>query len=151
LSVTDSFSVSAARSAQVEQRLAAHPGAFRVLTGDRPTGALHLGHYFGTLANRVRLQRAGVEVFLVIADYQVITDRDSVGNMPGNVRELLLDYLAAGIDPATATIFAHSAVPALNQLMLPFLSLVTDAELHRNPTVKAEAEPGSTAPILDGP
>ena len=140
MSVTDSFSVSAARSAQVEQRLAAHPGAFRVLTGDRPTGALHLGHYFGTLANRVRLQRAGVEVFLVIADYQVITDRDSVGNLPGNVRELLLDYLAAGIDPTTATIFAHSAVPALNQLMLPFLSLVTDAELHRNPTVKAEAE-----------
>lgn len=140
VTATDSFSVSAARSAQVEERLAAHPEAFRVLTGDRPTGALHLGHYFGTLANRVRLQRAGVKVFLVIADYQVITDRDSVGNLSGNVRELLLDYLAAGIDPATATIFAHSAVPALNQLMLPFLSLVTDAELRRNPTVKAEAE-----------
>jgi tryptophanyl-tRNA synthetase len=136
---TDSFTVSAARSAHIEDQIAQHPDRFRVLTGDRPTGALHLGHYFGTLTNRVRLQRAGVKVFLVIADYQVITDRDSVGQLSSNVRELLLDYLAAGIDPATATVFAHSAVPALNQLMLPFLSLVTVAELRRNPTVKAEA------------
>jgi len=132
--------VSAARSTQLDAQIAEHPERFRVLTGDRPTGALHLGHYFGTLANRVRLQRAGVEVFVVIADYQVITDRDSVGHLSGNVRELLLDYLAAGIDPETATVFTHSAVPALNQLMLPFLSLVTAAELRRNPTVKAEAE-----------
>jgi tryptophanyl-tRNA synthetase len=123
----------------LEARIAAHPGQFRVLTGDRPTGALHLGHYFATLANRVRLQRAGVEVFLVIADYQVITDRESVGNLSSTVDELLLDYLAAGLDPDSATVFTHSAVPALNQLMLPFLSLVTDAELRRNPTVKAEA------------
>ena len=110
---TDTFSVSAARSAHIEDQIAQHPDCFRVLTGDRPTGALHLGHYFGTLANRVRLQRAGVEVFLVIADYQVITDRNSVGQLSSNVCELLLDYLAAGIDPATATVFAHSAVPAL--------------------------------------
>jgi tryptophanyl-tRNA synthetase len=137
---TDSFSVSAARSAHLENQITQHPDCFRVLTGDRPTGALHLGHYFGTLANRVRLQRAGVEVFLVIADYQVITDRNSVGQLSRNVRELLLDYLAAGIDPATATVFTHSAVPALNQLMLPFLSLITVAELRRNPTVKAEAD-----------
>jgi tryptophanyl-tRNA synthetase len=136
----DSFALAASRSAQLEREIAEHPDRFRVLTGDRPTGPLHLGHYFGTLANRVRLQRAGVEVFLVIADYQVITDRDSVGNLSGNVRELLLDYVAAGVDPTTATIFTHSAVPALNQLMLPFLSLVSVAELHRNPTVKAEAE-----------
>jgi tryptophanyl-tRNA synthetase len=111
----------------------------RVLTGDRPTGPLHLGHYFGTLANRVRLQREGVDVFVVIADYQVVTDRDGVGDIGGAVREVVLDYLAAGIDPGRATIFAHSAVPALNQLVLPFLSLVTVAELGRNPTVKAEA------------
>lgn len=135
-----SFAVSAARSTHLEAQIAERPADFRVLTGDRPTGALHLGHYFGTLANRVRLQRAGVEVFVVIADYQVITDRDSVGHLSGNVGELLLDYLAAGIDPDKATVFAHSAVPALNQLMLPFLSLVTAAELRRNPTVKAEAE-----------
>jgi tryptophanyl-tRNA synthetase len=88
----------------------------------------------------VRLRRAGVEVFVVIADYQVITDRDSVGHLARNVDDLLLDYLAAGIDPETATVFTHSAVPALNQLMLPFLSLVTAAELRRNPTVKAESE-----------
>jgi tryptophanyl-tRNA synthetase len=123
----------------IDQQVRDHPERFRVLTGDRPTGPLHIGHYFGTLANRVRLQRAGVEVFLVIADYQVITDRDGVGDLSGIVREVVLDYLAAGIDPARATIFTHSAVPALNQLVLPFLSLVTVAELRRNPTVKAEA------------
>lgn len=136
----DPQAVAAARSAQLEEQIREHPERFRVLTGDRPTGAMHLGHYFGTLANRVRLQRAGVDVFLVIADYQVVTDRDSVGNLSRNVREILLDYLAAGIDPTRTTIFAHSAVPALNQLMLPFLSLVSVAELERNPTVKAEAE-----------
>jgi tryptophanyl-tRNA synthetase len=101
----------------------------------------------GTLANRVRLQDAGVELFVVIADYQVITDRDSVGDVRGNVIELLLDYLAAGIDPARSTIFTHSAVPALNQLLLPFLSLVSVAELHRNPTVKAEAQAAGRRPL----
>lgn len=136
----DSFTSAAARSTHIEDQIAKHPERFRVLTGDRPTGALHLGHYFGTLANRVRLQRAGVEVFVVIADYQVITDRDSVGHLSSVVRELVLDYLATGLDPATATVFVHSAVPALNQLMLPFLSLATAAELRRNPTVKAEAK-----------
>jgi tryptophanyl-tRNA synthetase len=110
----------------------------RVLTGDRPTGPLHLGHYFGTLQNRVRLQDTGVELFVVVADYQVLTDRDSAGNLGDYVTELLLDYLAIGIDPARATIFAHSAVPALNQLLLPFLSLVSVPELRRNPTVKDE-------------
>jgi tryptophanyl-tRNA synthetase len=134
-----SFAASSRRSTSIEQRVAEHPEQFRVLTGDRPTGPLHLGHYLGTLANRVRLQRAGVEVFLVVADYQVVTDRDSVGSLSRNVDELLLDYLAAGIDPESATVFAHSAVPALNQLVLPFLSLVTEAELRRNPTVKAES------------
>jgi tryptophanyl-tRNA synthetase len=115
-----------------------------VLSGDRPTGPLHLGHYLGTLANRVRLQEAGLPVVLVVADYQVITDRDSTGgHTPGNslrdrVRSLVADYLACGIDPDRTVIFPHSAVPALNQLMLPFLSLVSDAELRRNPTVKAE-------------
>jgi tryptophanyl-tRNA synthetase len=136
---TESFAVPARKSASIERRIVEHPEQLRVLTGDRPTGPLHLGHYLGTLANRVRLQQAGVEVFLVIADYQVVTDRDGVGSLSRNVDELLLDYLAAGIDPRTATVFAHSAVPALNQLMLPFLSLVTDAELRRNPTVKAES------------
>ncbi|MEY9848184.1 tryptophan--tRNA ligase [Streptacidiphilus sp. MAP5-3] len=112
--------------------------ATRVLTGDRPTGRLHLGHYFGTLRNRVALQRQGADLFVVIADYQVITDRDVAEDLPGHVEELVLDYLAVGIDPERATIFTHSAVPALNQLLLPFLSLVSVAELRRNPTVKDE-------------
>jgi tryptophanyl-tRNA synthetase len=110
----------------------------RVLTGDRPTGALHLGHYFGTLENRVRLQEQGVEMMVLIADYQTIIDRDSPASLPADVEELALDYLAVGIDPARATIFAHSQVEALNQLLLPFLSLVSVAELSRNPTVKEE-------------
>jgi tryptophanyl-tRNA synthetase len=126
------------RSSTLEDRLQAAPREFRVLTGDRPTGPLHVGHYLGTLANRVRLQDLGVEVLVVIADYQVMTDRQASRQLPGTVRGIVADYLAAGIDPARSTIFTHSAVPALNELVLPFLSLVSDAELHRNPTVKAE-------------
>ncbi|WP_051970693.1 tryptophan--tRNA ligase [Kitasatospora azatica] len=110
----------------------------RVLTGDRPTGALHLGHYFGSLQNRVRLQAEGAELFIVVPDYQVLTDRDVAEHLAERVEDLVLDYLAVGIDAAKAVIFTHSAVPALNQLLLPFLSLVSVAELHRNPTVKDE-------------
>jgi tryptophanyl-tRNA synthetase len=111
----------------------------RVLTGDRPTGQLHLGHLFGTLLNRVRLQEDGIELMVLVADYQTITDRDSPASLPQDVEELVADYLAVGIDPRRATIFAHSQVPELNQLILPFLSLVTLPELLRNPTVKEEA------------
>ncbi len=111
----------------------------RVLTGDRPTGQLHLGHLFGSLLNRVRLQDDGVELIVLVADYQTITDRDSPASLPQDVEELVADYLAVGIDPRRATIFAHSQVPELNQLLLPFLSLVTLPELLRNPTVKEEA------------
>ncbi|MHB8659106.1 MAG: tryptophan--tRNA ligase [Solirubrobacteraceae bacterium] len=111
----------------------------RVLTGDRPTGQLHLGHFFGTLHNRVLLQEQGLDLFVVIADYQTVTDRDSPVSLPHDVEELVADYLAVGIDPDRATIFAHSLVPELNQLLLPFLSLVTLPELLRNPTVKEEA------------
>ncbi|MFF4245923.1 tryptophan--tRNA ligase [Streptomyces sp. NPDC001822] len=128
----------ARRGAELEQRLARDPGAFRVLTGDRPTGALHLGHYFGTLQNRVRLQDLGVDVFVLVADYQVLTDRDVAERLTEHVEGLVLDHLAIGIDPARSTVFNHSAVPALNQLTLPFLSLVSVAELGRNPTVKDE-------------
>jgi tryptophanyl-tRNA synthetase len=135
----DSYTRTLARSAELEAQIAVDPGHFRVLTGDRPTGPLHLGHYFGTLANRVRLQRAGVDVLVLVADYQAITDRDVAEDLPGTVTGLVLDQLAAGLDPERTTFFCHSAVPALNQLLLPFLSLVSVAELHRNPTVKAEA------------
>ncbi|GAA1037594.1 tryptophan--tRNA ligase [Virgisporangium ochraceum] len=136
--MSDTFTALLERSASVADQLAAHPGRYRVLTGDRPTGPLHLGHLFGSVLERVRLQNAGVQTFVIVADYQVITDRDSIGDVRRFVLDAVLDYLAAGVDPARTTIFTHSAVPALNQLMLPFLSLVTEAELHRNPTVKAE-------------
>lgn len=138
-STTRSAAAARERTAVLESQIVQRPGDYRVLTGDRPTGALHLGHLLGTVANRVRLQDLGVEVFLIVADYQVITDRDIAGDLPATVREVLLDYLAAGLDPERSTVFTHSAVPALNQLLLPFLSLVTVAELERNPTVKAEA------------
>jgi tryptophanyl-tRNA synthetase len=128
------------RSAALEQQVRAAPRQFRVLTGDRPTGPLHVGHYLGTLANRVRLQNLGVEVIVLVADYQVMTDHQASQQLPATVRGIVADYLAAGIDPNRSTIFTHSAVPALNELVLPFLSLVSDAELHRNPTVKAEAD-----------
>jgi tryptophanyl-tRNA synthetase len=116
----------------------AHSRAFmpRILTGDRPTGRLHLGHLFGTLLNRVRLKDKGVDLLVLVADYQTITDRNSPSSLPQDVDELVADYLAVGIDPRCATIFAHSLVPELNQLLLPFLSLVTLPELLRNPTVK---------------
>ncbi len=135
------------RSRAIEDQIAKDPSVFRMLTGDRPTGHLHIGHYFGSLANRVRLQDAGVETFVLIADYQVIADRDGTGPIAERVRSLVTDYLAVGIDPARTTIFTHSAVPALNQLMLPFLSLVTDSELYRNPTVKAEHEATGGRPM----
>jgi tryptophanyl-tRNA synthetase len=126
------------RSSRLEQDLRHRPGEHRVLTGDRPTGPLHVGHYFGTLLNRVRLQELGTDLLVLVADYQTITDRDSPASLPTDVEELVADYLAVGIDPDRAAIFAHSQVTALNQLVLPFLSLVTVAELARNPTVKEE-------------
>ncbi|GGO08213.1 tryptophan--tRNA ligase [Microbispora rosea subsp. aerata] len=126
------------RSAELERQIREQPGRFRALTGDRPTGRLHLGHYFGSLHNRVRLQNLGVDMMVLIADYQVLTDRDVADRLTEHVENLVVDYLAVGIDPDRATIFTHSAIPALNQLLLPFLSLVSVAELSRNPTVKDE-------------
>jgi tryptophanyl-tRNA synthetase len=135
---TDTYISSVQRSTLLAADIAADPGRYRTLTGERPTGPLHLGHLFGTIRERVRLQDLGVETMIVLADYQVITDRDAIGHVRQHVYDAALDNMAAGIDPGRSTIFTQSAVPALNQLMLPFLSLVTEAELHRNPTVKAE-------------
>jgi tryptophanyl-tRNA synthetase len=136
--ITASRRAARQRSADLERAIAAGPAAFRVLTGDRPTGPLHVGHYFGTLHNRVRLQDAGVDLMVLIADYQAITDRALTASLPADVLGQVADYLAVGIDPGRATIFAHSQVAAVHQLMLPFLSLVSVAELRRNPTVKDE-------------
>lgn len=129
-----------ARSEEITAQIGEHPEYFRMLTGARPTGHLHLGHYFGTMQSWKQLQDANVDTWILVADYQVITDRDGVGPLRERVLSLVADALAVGVDPERSTIFTHSAVPALNQLMLPFLSLVTESELHRNPTVKAELE-----------
>jgi len=129
-----------ARSEEIAAQIGEHPEYFRMLTGARPTGHLHLGHYFGTMQSWKHLQDANVDTWILVADYQVITDRDGVGPLRERVLSLVADALAVGVDPERSTIFTHSAVPALNQLMLPFLSLVTESELHRNPTVKAELE-----------
>ncbi|MBM6774070.1 tryptophan--tRNA ligase [Olsenella profusa] len=135
-----SYEAALRRSDEVHVDLQKNAGAYTMLSGDRPTGRLHLGHYFGTLIDRVRMQDMGVRTNIVIADYQVITDRDTTEHIADNVYNMVIDYLACGIDPDKTTIFTHSAVPELNQLMLPFLSLVTEAEMERNPTVKAEQE-----------
>ena len=135
-----SFLAAKKRSDATLAKLEAEPGKFTMLTGDRPTGRLHLGHYFGSIKERVAMQNRGVNTNIIIADYQVITDRDTTEHIQDNVLNLVLDYMAAGIDPTKTMMFTHSAVPAENQLLLPFLSLVTEAELHRNPTVKSEME-----------
>lgn len=134
----DSYTATLDRMPRLRADVETNPRNYRMLTGERPTGPLHLGHLFGSVSERVRLQNLGIETFIVLADYQVITDRATSANVRDNVMQAIMDYLAAGIDPSRTTIFTHSAVPALNQLMLPFLSLVTDSELRRNPTVKAE-------------
>ena len=137
-----SYEASLVRSNKLEADLLQHPGNYRVLTGDRPTGRLHIGHLFGSLQNRVRLQRLGVQSYIVIADYQVLTDRDTYETIAENVRQITIDYLATGMNPQDGRtfIFPHSHVPELNQLLLPFLTLVSISELNRNPTVKEEIQ-----------
>ncbi len=111
-----------------------------ILTGDRPTGPLHLGHYVGSLRSRVELQRDYV-TYVLIADLQALTDH---GEQPERVRQhvlqVALDYLAIGIDPNVATIMVQSGIPELAELTLYYLNLVTVARLHRNPTVKEEMQ-----------
>ena len=136
----NSYEIALKKSDAIRADLDVNPQKYTMLTGDRPTGRLHLGHYFGTLKGRVELQNKGCRTSVLIADYQVITDRDTTEHIQDNVYNMVMDYLACGIDPEKTMIYTHSAVPAANQLMLPFLSLVSEAELARNPTVKAEME-----------
>ena len=112
-----------------------------ILTGDRPTGRLHLGHYVGSLKRRVELQNSGEydEINILIADDQALTDNaDNPGKIRDNIINVVLDYLSVGIDPARSTICIQSALPALHALTFYYLNLVTTARLSRNPTVKAE-------------
>ena len=112
----------------------------RILTGDRPTGPLHLGHYIGSLANRVRLQDE-YETFILIADVQALTDHyDDPGMLAANIRQVTLDYLSVGLDPTKVTIVIQSMVPEISDLTIFYMNLVTLARLQRNPTVKAELQ-----------
>ncbi len=111
-----------------------------ILTGDRPTGKLHIGHYAGSLKNRVAMQESDkYEMNIMIADMQALTDN---ARNPEKIRnsllEVLLDYLAVGIDPKKSTILVQSQIPELNELTMHYLNLVTVSRLHRNPTVKEE-------------
>lgn len=111
-----------------------------ILTGDRPTGKLHIGHYVGSLRNRVKLQDTGdYNTFIMIADQQALTDnaRDPE-KIRRSLHEVALDYLAVGLDPKKSTIFVQSQIPALSELTMHYLNLVTVARLQRNPTVKTE-------------
>lgn len=111
-----------------------------ILTGDRPTGKLHIGHYVGSLKNRVELQNSGeFETFIMIADAQALTDNaKNPEKVRENVLEVVLDYLAAGIDPSKTTIFIQSQIPQLPELAMFYANLVSISRLERNPTVKTE-------------
>ncbi len=110
----------------------------RILTGDRPTGKLHIGHYFGSIQNRVKLQEE-YETFILIADVQALTDNfNNPEKVRKNVREVVMDYLACGIDPKKSTIYIQSMIPETAELTIFFSNLVTIARLQRNPTVKTE-------------
>lgn len=112
-----------------------------ILTGDRPTGKLHVGHYVGSLKRRVELQNSGEfdKIFIMIADAQALTDNaDNPEKVRQNIIEVALDYLACGLDPQKATIFIQSQVPELTELSFYYMNLVTVSRLQRNPTVKNE-------------
>ena len=112
-----------------------------ILTGDRPTGKLHLGHYIGSLKNRVELQNEGNydEMYLMIADSQALTDNfDNPKKVRDNIINVALDYLSVGIDPKKVNIFIQSQIPALTELSFYYMNLVTVSRLQRNPTVKNE-------------
>ena len=114
-----------------------------ILTGDRPTGRLHVGHYVGSLKERVRLQNSGKydEIYIMIADAQALTDNaEHPEKVRGNIMQVALDYLACGIDPARSTIFIQSMVPELTELTFYYMNLVTVSRVQRNPTVKAEIQ-----------
>ena len=112
-----------------------------ILTGDRPTGKLHVGHYVGSLKRRVELQNSGEydKIFIMIADAQALTDNaDNPAKIRDNIMEVALDYLSVGIDPTKSNIFVQSHIAELTELSFYYMNLVTVSRLQRNPTVKAE-------------
>ena len=114
-----------------------------ILTGDRPTGRLHIGHYVGSLRRRVELQNSGLydKIFIFIADAQALTDNmENPEKVRQNVIEVALDYLACGLDPTKSTIFIQSQIPELCELTFYYMDLVTVSRLQRNPTVKTEIQ-----------
>ena len=114
-----------------------------ILTGDRPTGRLHVGHYVGSLSERVRLQNSGLydEIFIMIADAQALTDNaEHPEKVRQNILQVALDYLACGIDPAKTNIFIQSMIPELAELTVYYMNLVTVSRVQRNPTVKTEIQ-----------
>ena len=114
-----------------------------ILTGDRPTGRLHVGHYVGSLKERVRLQNSGQfdEIYIMIADAQALTDNaEHPEKVRSNILQVALDYLACGLDPEKSTIFIQSMVPELTELTFYYMNLVTVSRVQRNPTVKAEIQ-----------
>lgn len=114
-----------------------------ILTGDRPTGKLHIGHYVGSLRRRVEMQNSGnfKDIFVLIADAQALTDNaDNPEKVRSNISEVALDYLACGIDPNKSTIFIQSQIPELCELSFYYMNLVTVSRLQRNPTVKSEIQ-----------
>ncbi|WP_026660288.1 tryptophan--tRNA ligase [Butyrivibrio sp. AC2005] len=114
-----------------------------ILTGDRPTGKLHVGHYVGSLRRRVELQNSGEfdDIFIMIADAQALTDNaENPDKVRENVIEVALDYLAVGLDPAKSTLFVQSQIPELTELSFYYMNLVTVSRLQRNPTVKSEIQ-----------
>ncbi len=120
-----------------------------ILTGDRPTGRLHVGHYVGSLKERVRLQNSGEydEIYVMIADAQALTDNaDNPEKVRQNILQVALDYLACGIDPAKTHIFIQSMVPELTELSFYYMNLVTVSRLQRNPTVKSEIHSATLRP-----
>lgn len=129
-------------SNKTKEDIKLNPHKYRVLTGERPTGNLHIGHYFGSLKNRLELQKQGVELFILVANQQVLTDHDSFDKISQLTKELVIDNMSVGLDFDNDKnfIFPHSHIPELNQLLVPFLTLVSVAELERNPTVKEEIQ-----------
>ena len=138
-----SFLAAKKRSDATLAAIEQNPGKFTMLTGDRPTGRLHVGHYVGSLSERVRLQNSGEfdEIYIMIADAQALTDNaEHPEKVRQNIMEVALDYLACGLDPEKVNIFIQSMVPELTELTFYYMNLVTVSRVQRNPTVKSEIQ-----------